>query len=440
MPDGTESGLKAAVISKFASEHGLFVAEKQKMELSIENIVAMRDIVGGGTNTMCRIKSSFDKNLPFLRGSVFPSCIKARLGAFDKTDNEDHVSCLHQCIISSTDNGTKTALRNHTAVKFPCHVIERICELAILEGALEESETFMNSNFSNMLLFSWNCDKGGIVLPLTLKLLNRIFGNSMKYTFPIALTEGPLRECYANLNETIFNAKYPTKMFLQRLSDDHLFMLTVTVGSSQCQCFAFLPIPSHEVCTIRSIGVEILEEVTEESAVLFDVEDETELSPPKVEIPLEEDKIGVRLIVSDDDASTIVGMELVVRGIVKYTHEFRKVMKIGDDSPKARLQQIQGHAPNDMKMGQFINGVCSNSCLCPCLCCTCPREEWDLTRVPKEVYDRMVDRGINVDRYSIQDCPMREGNMSTAACYEKWDEGTFHGGIILTKDTNEISK
>lgn len=433
MPDGIESGLKDAVVSKFASEHGLFVAEKKKLKLSIENIVAMRDIVGGGTNMMCRIKSSFDKYLPDARGLVFPSCIKARLGEFDKTDNEEHISCLHQCIISSTDNTTKTALRNHTALKFPCHVIERICELAILEDVLEESETFMNSNFSNMLLFSWNCDKGGKVLPLTIKLLNRIFGNSMKYTFPIALTEGPLRECYANLNETTFNEKYPTKIFLQRLTDDHLFMLTVTVGSSQCQCFAFLPIPSHEVCTIRSIGVEILEEKTVESAVLFDEEDETELSPPKVEIPLEEDKIGVRLIVSDDDASTIVGMELVVRGLVKYTHEFRKVMKIGDDSPKARLQQIQGHAPNDMKMGQFVNGVCSNSCLSPCLCCTCPREEWDLKRVPKRVYVRMVERGIDVGRYSIQDCPKREGDMSTAACHGRWAESTFHGDVILTE-------
>ena len=135
----------------------------------------------------------------------------------------------------------------------------------------------MNIEYGNKVVITYNIDKGGNDITVSIRLLNRKEGNSMEYTYPIASVGGPVYECYENKKETIFNSKYQTRNILQGWVNDLFFILTIKAPKNQCQCILFLSIPKHGVCECRSIGVELVTGLVPESDVEFDAQDVKDL-------------------------------------------------------------------------------------------------------------------------------------------------------------------
>ena len=300
----------------------------------------------------------------------------------------------------------------------------------------------MSDEFSNKCVVSFNTDKSSTDLVTTIKLVNRKGGNSSQNTYPIAYTQGPLAECYTNLKTTHYNPDYPTRNFLQYLVDDRLFQLVLTIGKSQSQCFVFLPTPLPiEQCQNRFLNVDVLQDVKVESSVTFDEESVTSLSPPEVVIPLEEENVSIRAILNDATSGTVVGVEIVVSGEVKYTHKLRAPMTSEQDCPlSAQLLQIQGHIPNDMKMGSMINGICSNSATCACIACVAPRGDWKKCR-SKLVWEHMKKKGLIPNGEQCPtDPPLRDGSHSTKTCWETWDKSTLCGTVRLSQAQDRALK
>eukprot|EP00984_Skeletonema_dohrnii_P024242 scaffold13359_cov85-Skeletonema_dohrnii-CCMP3373.AAC.1 len=443
MHEDDDQEIKDEVMSIFAEKHGFFYAKEEDLLLDMAAVATMRDIVGagnGGTNLMCRMKSVLEKFVPPIRGKILPSCLKHKLGLFDAADN-DPIRTRMQSVVVSKDE-TKSRLANHSCLLQPSRLLERIFRKEYIEDALERSEDFMSDDYPNKCVVSFNTDKSSTDLVTTIKVLNKKGGNSANDTYPVAFTNGPLAECYSNLKATHYNPSDPTKLFLQHIVDDRLFLLAVTIGKSQCQCFVFLPTPApNEWCANRFIGVDVLSDTKVESSVEFDEELATSLSPPEVVIPLEETNVSIRAVLSNKSNNVVIGVEIVVGGEVKYTHKLRAPMTTEANCPlSARLLQIQGHPPNDMKMGANLNGTCSNTAICPCLACVAEKSTWKRQR-SAIVWNYMQKKGLIEDGEECPtDPPLREGNMSTAKCWEVWNESTVGGTVLLSKSQDRSLK
>ena len=162
-------------------------------------------------------------------------------------------------------------------IEKPGQLLETMLENSHLDGSFEASETWMSDDFPNKVAVTYNIDKGGNDITISIRLLNRKEGNSMEYTYPIASVGGPVCECYDNEKETIFNSKYQTGNVLQGWVNDSFFILMIKAPKNQCQCILFLPIPKDGVCERRSIGVELVTGLVPESDVEFDAQDVKDL-------------------------------------------------------------------------------------------------------------------------------------------------------------------
>lgn len=94
-------------------------------------------------------------------------------------------------------------------------MIERMIDKSVLDGSFELSQHWMNPEHCDKVVITYNIDKGGNDINVSVRLLNRKEGNSLKYTYPIASIGGPVMECYQNEKKTIFNDKYPIGNILQ---------------------------------------------------------------------------------------------------------------------------------------------------------------------------------------------------------------------------------
>ena len=96
------------------------------------------------------------------------------------------------------------------------------------------SETWMKIVYKEKIVVTYNIDKGGDDITVSVRLVNRKAGNSMKHTMPIASVGGPVSECYENKKVTIFNDNYPTGRILQEWENDSHFVLNVISSRRQC--------------------------------------------------------------------------------------------------------------------------------------------------------------------------------------------------------------
>lgn len=139
--DEDDQELKDETMSIFTKEYGYFSAREESLLLDMSTVVTMRDIVGGGsggTSMMCRIKSALEKFVPSIRGKIFPSCLKHKLGYFDAQDNDPITSCLHSVTVSKDE--TKTRLANHSCLVFPGRLLERMYKRCRIENELITEE------------------------------------------------------------------------------------------------------------------------------------------------------------------------------------------------------------------------------------------------------------------------------------------------------------
>ena len=180
--------------------------------------------------------------------------------------------------------------------------------------------------------------------------------------------------------ETIFDAEYPTGRFLQGLVDDAYFISIITTDNNQSQSIIFRTIPTHKVCEERSIDVELLPQLKNESKVgKFNDDHAPTGVPSEVQIPLEVEKICAQLVVKAGDASTGLGVQFLVDDRPVHTQPMRAPLKLKDGSingVKTVLQQVLGFPANDGKQTGLLSGISTCSCLCVCTGCTVERENF----------------------------------------------------------------
>ena len=204
-----------------------------------------------------------------------------------------------------------------------------------------------------------------------------------------ACLEGPVLECYENEIITIGNPAYPTRETTQHLVDDYLFALIFVAeknGRRMCSCSIFMPIPTPAQLTSREFEVTYLPLSWNEGVVQFDdvavdadkngpeedgAEDCRHGLPPEIVIPLDQNKIGVRFVHKKDDASVMVGYQVMSEEVVVATHRLYHSFKIGDFRPSeinVSCKQLSGHLSNDNKQINILTGQCSCSVGYPMPC------------------------------------------------------------------------
>ena len=99
-------------------------------------------------------------------------------------------------------------------------------EKSITDCTFELSENWMNVVYKNKIVITYNIDKGGDDITVSVRLLNQESGNSMKHTYLIASIGGPVSKCCENEKQTIFNEDYPTGKILQGWVNDSYFALS----------------------------------------------------------------------------------------------------------------------------------------------------------------------------------------------------------------------
>ena len=224
----------------------------------------------------------------------------------------------------------------------------------------------------NIIVITYNIDKGGDDITISIRLLNRKAGNSIKHNYPITSAGGPVSECYGNEKQTFFNQDYPTGETLQGFVDDSYFVLNVITSNRQCRSM-FQPIPKHGVCENRSISVDLIPDMVDKSdGVVFKDDIVVNGGPPEVCIPLDQDRISVHLINAKDNELSCVGVQFVLHSKVVLTQKFRAPLDLtGQMSNMAlQIQQVIGIPKNDEKQQLILASIPGCGCTHACPDCT----------------------------------------------------------------------
>ena len=177
--------------------------------------------------------------------------------------------------------------------------------------------------------------------------------------------EGPVAESYDNEIIMIGNPAYLTRETIQHLADDYLFVLIFTAkkGSKHiCACSMFLPVATPDQLTPRKFDVTYQPLALKESIVQFDgnvdvtyeMENNTCQNglPLEIVIPLDQIRIDVQLIDANENASVMVGYQVMIEVVVIVTHKLYHPFQLGNiESAEVRVscKQISGHLSNDNK-------------------------------------------------------------------------------------------
>lgn len=138
-------------------------------------------------------------------------------------------------------------------------MIERMIDKSVLDGSFELSQHWMNPEHCDKVVITYNIDKGGNDINVSVRLLNRKEGNSLKYTYPIAsLSEAPSWSAIKTRRRLFSMTSILLATFFRSGSlYDTLFVLSVKVDDpkekkDQCQSITFKPIqvddPSQNIC------------------------------------------------------------------------------------------------------------------------------------------------------------------------------------------------
>ena len=335
------SKLEAEVVRRMARRYKLLCLKENEMLLEVEELVTLRDLCGMGSNAMYRFKSGLEALRPVLNGLILPNCVKARIATFERSGNLPVNTVLQQVIVSSND-GTLRQMRPHMYLLQPWILAELLVDKSILDLSFQLSEEFMTAKYNGVAVFTFNIDKSGTDINCSLRLVNRKGGNSSEHTHPMAITEGPISECYENERQTLF--RYVTGPFLQLLVDDSCQMFNAQLPG-QSQTIMFRPTPDAGRCIRRQIRLEQAEDLTvsERSVSLSPLPED---GPPAVEIPVGKSltyRFVVKHVEEEDDAMLVVGVQFLVDGRVALTQNLSSAEARGNGRRSDSRCSVAGH-------------------------------------------------------------------------------------------------
>ena len=110
--------------------------------------------------------------------------MKALLAEFEGSRKLELETVLHQLSVTKDDMKKKLLLFMHLLK--PWQLLELMTEKSNMDGSFERSETWMNIEYGNKVVITYNIDKGGNDITVSIRLLNRKEGNYMKHTYPSA--------------------------------------------------------------------------------------------------------------------------------------------------------------------------------------------------------------------------------------------------------------
>ena len=196
--------------------------------------------------------------------------------------------------------------------------------------------------------------------------------------------ESPLSEDYANGMVTIGKPEYPIRYTIQSLVDDSLHALVFgeMVGEKSaddgrvksCGCFVFIPsppiIPALKRCIrVDLVGSPVLESVAfasqdlsmiDEGSPDYHLPDDDTGLLPMIPLPHEKCLLNVTLVISDDDASVVVGVRLSspIDNILAphWLHCKLKLQAYPLSKVKAKCYQLSGHLFNNGKQINILTG------------------------------------------------------------------------------------
>lgn len=412
------------VLKQLGEDKNYIIIRKENLELSIEDVVVLRDAMGTSTNAIARLKVTIEALNEHLK--IIPSCIKARLAQYEGSGNLEVHTVKHQLIVTKDESRQKQL--PFTYLTRPWQLVQRIVEKITSEASYETSQEWMK--LRDKCVFTLNIDKGGDDINTSIRCANMMNGNSKDATFSVAVVGGPVSECLQNEKETIFNDSYPIKQFLHHMTNNSYFILKVTTlgKKRQCRSMVFLPSSPGVNCDI-SADVELLKENVDESQVKFDDAVSSSAGAPEVDISLDSQVLSIKLVKSGD---AIVGVQLLHDGDPLHTQKFDVPLQVGESPPDISLQQIIGFPVNDMKQQLVVIGIKSNSCSYACPVCTCKRENFD--HLSESIYNRMIEREIDVTGFRQGQASSRLDKMSVTKCKARYDKLT-HNGKITPTDT-----
>ena len=290
-------------------------------------------------------------------------------------------------------------------------------------------------------------------------------GNSAIFVQTFACLEGPVCENYDNEKITIANPNYPIQQTIQQLVDDRMYSLVIEAcefGSVKiCECYIFTPTPMLNAGLIRPlVAVKHSTIITESLAFGVDMEDIEEGSPdeltegdngrpPEVPIGVNVDLFTVQLVHADNNASTIVGFQIIVANSVvsaKRLYEPLKLGRFGAADVDIKCLQLSGHLANDNKQINILTGQGSCSVMYPMPCCLVHKDNlgqapvWIQRRyiralfsAPQEADDRIIDLlAAYLGKPIIADAQKRVGEFCIEKSHAKWHQLSAGGRLKMT--------
>ena len=150
--------------------------------------------------------------------------------------------------------------------------------------------------------------------------------------------------------------------------------------------------------------MDFLSYMVAESDVAFDEDVSANRGPREFCIPIDKNRIAVRIVTGKDNELDGIGVQFVLHDEVVLTQKFRSKMDLkgrGISTIKLTMQQVMGAPANDGKQQLVLVGIPGPTCICECPACTLKRENWD-TPI-KRMWNLMVERGLQVG-----DCPHKD--------------------------------
>lgn len=249
-----------------------------------------------------------------------------------------------------------------------------LVESAKTVGKYQES-SILSSKLRNVCLATLNLDKGGNAINGSVSCRNVEHGNSGKKTMIFATVDGGnVCECYANLEQTFFNPKYPINKFIHQFTGGKLWILTVVLPSNDNKT------KHYRTIIFESANKPKLNNSTFESDSV--IETDNTYPPEKGQVPSIDTVIDglVVKLVKNDAKDCITGVELSCDGNIVLAQKFRQPIKIDEmvviSNFTAEMEKVIGFPVNDMKMQLALIGVSSASCTHGCPACISPRSHF----------------------------------------------------------------
>jgi len=180
-------------------------------------------------------------------------------------------------------------------------------------------------------------------------------------------------------------------------------------------------------------------------------DDDTSL-PPMIPLPHEKSLLNVTLVISDDDASVVVGVRLSspIDNILAthWLHCKLKLQAYPLSKVKAKCYQLSGHLSNDGKQINILTGQRSCSMGYPMPCCMVHKGNlgrpipwvrlllrqtaWSLPCTFSDTTVEKISQFVGKPVYP--DPPAREGTFSSQSTHTQWKQLTVDGNYTLIKE------